>query len=63
MQKMSNCQIEYRNNSYTIVTAEKQTYIAALRFEEVDEARNEAGVDDGCGDADGRTEREELRLR
>ena len=44
-------------------TRDKPTYIAALRFEDVDEARDEGGVDGGCGDADGGAEGEDLRLR
>ena len=44
-------------------TGDKPTYIAALRFEDVDEARDEGGVDGGCGDADGGAEGEDLRLR
>ena len=39
------------------------TYITALGLENVDEARDEAGVDGGRGDADGGAEGEDLRLR
>ena len=41
----------------------QHTYIAALGLEDFDEARDEAGVDGGRGDADGGAEGEDLRLR
>ena len=52
-----------RTSSCSLAADKPTTYIAALRFEDVDEARDEGGVDGGCGDADGGAEGEDLRLR
>ena len=48
---------------YIILIQSATNLPAALRLKHVGEARDEARVDSGCGDAEGRAEGENLRLR